>query len=218
MKNCRLAILVSGNGTNLQAILDAIKKDAIEDAIKTGSGFPAEVALVLSNNAQAYALERARQHNISTVVIDHHTFKSREDFEKGLIAAIDSAQADLVVLAGFMRVLSPFFVKYYKGRILNIHPALLPSFPGTHAIQQAWDYGVRVTGVTVHFVDEGTDTGPVVLQEAVPISEKESLESLEKKIHAVEHRLFPEAIRLYAEGRLTIKDNKGRKVFIGERA
>lgn len=200
-KCCRLGILVSGNGTNLQAVLDAIEQKKI----------PAEVAVVISNKAEATALERARNKGVVTRVVSHGDFPSREAFEEKLISELESAKADLVVLAGFMRVLSPLFVRRFAGRILNIHPALLPSFPGTHAMTEAWDYGVRVTGVTVHFVDEGTDTGPIILQEPVTVSQKETLESLEEKIHSVEHRLFPEAIRLFAEGRLHVE---GRKVEI----
>ncbi len=205
MKTCRLAVLVSGNGSNLQAILDACG-DACEK--KT---FPAEVVLVVSNKADAFALKRAQKSGVPTAVIAHGDFPNREAFEDEMIALIDRAKADLVILAGFMRVLSAHFVRPYADRILNIHPGRLPSFPGTDAIGQAWRYGVRVTRVTVHLVDEGTDTGPVILQEAVPIDPKDSLETLEKKIHAVEHRLFPEAIRLFAEGRIKID---GRKVTV----
>lgn len=203
---CRLGILVSGNGTNLQSILDAAEK----------KGYPAGACLVISNRSDAYALERARKKGVATTVIPHGDYPSRESFEDALIAALDAAHVDLVVLAGFMRILSPRFVRHYPQRILNIHPALLPSFPGTHAIRQAWEYGIKVTGVTVHLVDEGCDTGPIVLQEAVSCDpSKDSLETLEKKIHAVEHRLFPEAIRLFAEGRIAIK---GRTVLMGKGA
>jgi phosphoribosylglycinamide formyltransferase 1 len=197
----RVAVLVSGNGSNLQAILDAASSPS----------YPAEVALVLSNKPDAFALERARKAGISAEVIPHTTFPDRKSFEDALIASLEKARAALVVLAGFMRVLSPHFIRRFSGRILNIHPALLPSFPGTQAIEQAWNHGVKVTGVTVHFVDEGTDTGPIVLQEAIAVSPKETLESLEKKVHSVEHRLLPEAIRLFAEGRLKVE---GRKVVI----
>jgi len=204
-KRCRLGVLVSGNGSNLQAILDACgAKD-----------FPAQVQLVISNKAEAFALERARKKGVAASVVSHRDFPSRESFEDRLIAALEDAKVDLVILAGFMRVLSPRFVRHFAGRILNVHPALLPSFPGTHAIEQAWNYGVRVTGVTVHVVDEGTDTGPIILQEPVVLDAKETLESLEEKIHSVEHRLFPEAIRLFAEGRLKFE---GRRAHIGEHA
>lgn len=201
-RRCRLGILVSGNGSNLQALMDAVGSN---------HSFPAEVALVLSNEPQAFALERARKKGVPTAVVDHRKFSSRGDFEDGLIVELETAGVEAVILAGFMRILSSKFVKRFAGRILNIHPALLPSFPGTHAIQQAWDYGVRVTGVTVHFVDEGTDTGPIILQESVGLAPKETLETLEEKIHSIEHRLFPEAVRLFAEGKLKIS---GRKVEI----
>ena len=197
----RVAALASGNGSNLQAILDAAKDPS----------YPAQVVLVLSNKSDAFALERAKNAGVPAEVIAHDRFPDRPSFEDALIAAIEKAGAELIVLAGFMRVLSPHFIKKFPHRILNIHPALLPSFPGTHAIKQTWDYGAKVTGVTVHFVDEGTDTGPVILQEAVPIFPKETLESLEKKVHSVEHRLFPEAIRLFAEKKLAVI---GRKVII----
>lgn len=201
MKRCRLAVLVSGSGTNLQAILDAsVKND-----------FPAEVQIVISNRTEAFALERARTKNIKAIAVSHKDFSSREEFENELIRLIDAEKVDLVVLAGFMRILSPHFLKHYPERVINIHPALLPAFPGTHAIQQAWDYGVKVTGVTVHFVDEGTDTGPVILQQSILMDSKETLESLEKKVHSVEHSLYLEAIQLFAEGKL---QRMGRRVLI----
>lgn len=187
---CRLGVLVSGEGTNLQAILDASKDDS----------YPAEVTIVLSNVPGAGALKRAERGKIPTAIVSHKNFQSREEFEKALIEKLDRAGIDLVILAGFMRVLSPHFVRHYPNRILNIHPALLPLFPGTHAIERAWASGVKTTGVTVHFVDEGTDTGPVILQEEIPLETGMTLKGLEEKIHRTEHRLYPEAIRLYAEG------------------
>lgn len=197
----KLAVLVSGNGSNLQAILDASKDPA----------YPAEVALVLSNKPGVFALERAQKAKVPSLTVPHEDFSVREAFEDALIAAIEKAGAGLVALAGFMRVLSPHFIRRFQNRILNVHPALHPAFPGTHAIAQAFSYGVKVTGVSVHVVDEGTDTGPILLQEAIPISPKETLESLEKKVHSVEHRLYPEAIRLFAEGKVRVE---GRKVDI----
>ena len=191
-QRCRLGVLVSGSGTNLQAILDASEKES----------YPAEVTIVISNVPEAFALERARKKQIPTAVIPHQRYESREKFEKEIVHQLEGAGVDLVVLAGFMRVLSPYFVRRYQGRILNIHPALLPNFPGTHAIQRAWEAQVKETGVTVHFVDEGTDTGPTILQEKIPMAPGESLQGLEEKIHQVEHRLYPEAIRLFAEGKL----------------
>ncbi len=193
-----VGVLVSGQGTNLQAILDACEDPS----------YPAEVRVVVSNNPDAVALERARKKGIPAEVVHHAAFGSREAFEAALVARLQSHAVDLVVLAGFMRVLTPFFVRNYPMRILNIHPALLPSFPGTKAVEQAYRHGAKVTGVTVHFVDEGTDTGPIILQEAVPILEGESLEALEKRVHEVEHRLFPRAVRLYAEGKLSVVERR----------
>jgi len=199
VRKMKVAVLVSGNGSNLQALLDAC----------AAATYPAEVNLVISNKPGVFALERAIKAGVSHQTIPHKDFSDRESFEDALIASIEKAGAELVVLAGFMRVLSPRFVRRFPNRILNIHPALLPSFPGTHAIEQAWNYGAKVTGVTVHLVDEGTDTGPIVLQQAIEISSKETLETLEKKVHSVEHVLYPKAVRLFAEGRLSVE---GRKV------
>jgi phosphoribosylglycinamide formyltransferase-1 len=201
---CRVGVLVSGSGTNLQALIDATRS----------LDYPAEISVVVSNKKDAYALERARQAGIPTVVVPHADFPQREDFEKKMIAELEKFSIDLIALAGFMRVLTPTFVRHFSKKIMNIHPALLPSFPGTRAIEEAFNYGVKFTGVTVHFVDEGTDTGPIILQEIISIGSKDSknaketLESLTEKVHSVEHVIYPEAIRLYAEGRLHIKDRK----------
>lgn len=199
--SCRLAILVSGSGTNLQAIIDAVRAGTL----------PAEIALVLSNRPGVKALERAAAAEIPQRCIPHQDFPNRAAFEDALCAALDEVQPDGIVLAGFDRVLSPEFVRRYPHRIFNIHPALLPAFPGLHAARQALAYGVKVTGVTVHFVDEGTDTGPIILQETVPIHPTDTEESLLERLHAVEHRLFPEALRLFAAGRLKID---GRQVNV----
>ena len=178
-------MLVSGEGTNLQAILDATKNPS----------YPAVVKVVVSNKENVGALRRAEKAGVKTAVVDHRKYAQRGEFEKELIRVLEEAGVEWVVLAGFMRVLSPVFVGHYRGRIVNIHPALLPAFPGVDAIRQAWEAGAKETGVTVHFVDEGTDTGPVILQERVAVSPEETLEILEKKIHAVEHQIYPEAIR-----------------------
>lgn len=196
----RLAVFVSGSGTNLQAIIDAQIPSV-------------EIVVVISNNPAAYAIERARRHNIPVEVIDHRNYPSREEFEKEILRRLEPYKVDLIALAGFMRVLSPVFVRAYKNRIMNLHPALLPSFPGMHAAKQALDYGVKFTGCTVHFVDEGVDTGPIILQAVVPIHEGDTEESLLERIHKEEHRIYPEAIRLFAEGKLRIE---GRKVLIKE--
>ncbi|QQR79910.1 MAG: phosphoribosylglycinamide formyltransferase [Deltaproteobacteria bacterium] len=202
MKKVKLGVLVSGSGTNLQAILNACKK----------SSYPAEVAVVISNNPEAYGLIRAQKAKRLSIIISHKDFETRESFEKVLHDTLKEQKVDYVILAGFMRILSPFFIKKWKNKILNIHPALLPSFPGTHAIQQAFDYGAKITGVTVHFVDEGTDTGPIILQEALAIKEGTSLKKLEESIHKIEHRLFPKAIELVSKKKIR---HVGRKIFLG---
>jgi len=187
----RLAVFVSGSGSNLQAIIDA--------QIPT-----VEISLVVSNNPRAYALERIRKYNIESVVIDHKKYPDRESFEEEILKTIEPYRIDLIALAGFMRILSPYFVRPYKHRIINIHPALLPSFPGINSAKQALEYGVKFTGCTVHFVDEGVDTGPIILQASVPIYDNDTDETLLERIHKEEHRIYPEAVKLYSEGRLKI--------------
>lgn len=189
----RLCVFVSGSGTNLQAMLDA----DIE---------PAEIVLVFSNNPEAYALERARNHNIPTEVISHKGYGTREEYEEDIIRALEPYNIDLIALAGFMRILTPHFVRHYKNRILNVHPALLPSFPGMHAARQALEYGVKFTGCTVHFVDEGVDTGPIIQQSVVPVLEDDTEDTLQERIQKEEYRIYPEAVRMVAEGKLRLKD------------
>jgi phosphoribosylglycinamide formyltransferase-1 len=197
----KFAVFVSGSGTNLQAIIDKVKEGYI----------PGEIALVVSDNKDAYALERARRAGIPTFCFNPKDYKSREEYEKIIIEELEKRGVEFIVLAGFMRVLTPFFVRRYKNRILNIHPALLPSFPGTHGVRDALNYGVKVTGVTVHFVDEGVDTGPIILQEAEKVRDDDTEESLHQRLHKIEHRLYPLAIKLFIEGKLEIE---GRKVKI----
>ncbi|NOT52993.1 MAG: phosphoribosylglycinamide formyltransferase [Deltaproteobacteria bacterium] len=196
-----LGVLISGSGSNLQAIIDAIEREELT----------ARIHVVISNRADAYGLTRAQQHGIPTVVIDHKEFSSREDFETALIQSLHAHQVELVVLAGFMRVLTPFFVRAFPQRIINIHPALLPAFPGTHAQRQALQYGVRIAGATVHFVDEEMDHGPIIAQAAVPVYPDDTEETLSARILAQEHRLYPHAIQLFAEGRMEIR---GRTVVV----
>ncbi|MDD5044920.1 MAG: phosphoribosylglycinamide formyltransferase [Candidatus Omnitrophica bacterium] len=196
-----IAVFCSGNGTNLQAIINAIKKGKLA----------ADLALVVSDNSQAYALKRARRAKIKTVFIDPAQFRVKSDFEAKLTEYLMAERISLIVLAGFMRILSSEFVMKFRNKIINIHPALLPSFKGSHGIKDAFDYGVKVTGVTVHFVDEKMDHGPIILQQALKIEEGQTLEALEAKIHKIEHKLYPEAIRLFTEGKLEIN---GRKVKI----
>ncbi len=204
MGKIRIGVLISGSGTNLQSIIDACKSEYI----------PGEVVVVISNREDAYGRERARQAGIPEFFISHKG-KSREDFEKELIKVLDRYKVDLVTLAGFMRVLSPYFVKYYSGRLMNIHPALLPAFPGINVQEKQWEYGVKIAGCTVHFVDEGTDTGPIIIQAAVPVYSDDEPEDVRLRILEEEHKIYPLAIKLFAEGRLTIK---GRRVIIqGER-
>jgi phosphoribosylglycinamide formyltransferase-1 len=197
----KIAVLVSGGGSNLQSIIDA-----------TESGYlQVEIAVVISNKGDAYGLTRARNHGIPTQVVKHGDFDSREAFEARLIEVLEEQKVDLVALAGFMRVLTPHFVQHYHHRIINIHPAILPSFPGTHGQKQALDYGVRFSGCTTHFVDEGTDTGPIIIQAVVPILPDDTEESLGSRILREEHRIYPESLKLWSEGRLLIE---GRKVKI----
>jgi len=196
-----IGVLVSGRGTNLQAIIEAIEEGKIEGEIK----------VVISDNPDAYALKRAKQNNIETQYINFKKFKKREDYNKEIIKTLKEKKIDLVVLVGYMRILSPYFIKTYKNRIINIHPALLPSFSGLHAQRQAVKYGVKVSGCTVHFVDEGVDSGPIILQRAVEVKDDDTEESLAERILKEEHQIYPRAIQLFCQGRLIIK---GRKVFI----
>jgi phosphoribosylglycinamide formyltransferase-1 len=196
-----IAVLVSGSGSNLQAIIDASLRGEI----------PCRVGIVISNKPEAYGLTRARKHGIPTEVVRHTDFPSREAFDRKLVETIRGSGAALVCLAGFMRVLTPVFVRAFPNRILNIHPALLPSFPGTHGPKQALDYGVRFSGCTVHFLDEGVDSGPIVVQAVVPVFDDDSEESLAARILVQEHRIYPMAIRLFFQGRLKIE---GRRVRI----
>ena len=181
-----LGILISGRGSNMQAILDATRQGELD----------ARVGIVVSNVASAAGLARAREAGVPTTVIDHKVFSSREAFDRAVIDELQRREVDLVCLAGFMRLLSPLFVRAFPGRILNIHPSLLPSFPGLDAQRQALEHGVRVSGCTVHIVDEELDHGPIVLQTAVPVREDDTEETLSDRILAEEHRTYPRAIRL----------------------
>ena len=197
----RLGVLASGRGSNLQAILEACARP----------GFPARVAVVVADRERAEALERARRHGVPAVWLNPKDFGDRVLYDEALRRLLDEHRVGLVCLAGFMRILTPGLVRAYAGRILNVHPSLLPAFPGLAAQRQAIAYGVKVAGATVHFVDEGVDTGPIVLQASVPVHAGDTEESLSARILVEEHRLYPEAIRLFAEGRLTLA---GRTVTI----
>ncbi len=198
--NPAIAVLVSGSGSNLQAIIDASERGEI----------PCRVGIVISNKADAYGLVRAEKHGISTEVVSHRDFGSREEFDARLVEIIRRSGAELVCLAGFMRVLTPVFVRAFPNRILNIHPALLPSFPGTHGPRQALAYGVKFSGCTVHFLDEGVDTGPIVVQAVVPVYDDDTEDALAARILKQEHRIYPMAIRLFFQGALK---RDGRRVL-----
>jgi phosphoribosylglycinamide formyltransferase-1 len=197
----KIAVFASGYGSNLQALIDFNEKDDLN----------ADIVLVLSNNPDAFALKRAKKHNIRALHMDPGESASREEFEKEILSVLEKEKIDLIILAGYMFLLTPLLVNTYKGRILNIHPALLPSFKGTHGIKDAFDYGVRISGVTVHFVDEELDSGPIIMQAPVYIESSDSIESFEKKIHEVEHKIYPLAVKLFCLGKIRIN---GRKVEI----
>lgn len=188
------AVLVSGNGSNLQAIIEAEKAKRIN----------AKLVLVVSDRQEAYALVRARNAGIPEVFINPKDFPDRASFDKAVLAKLKESSVDFVVLAGFMRILTTAFIEAFPNKIINIHPSLLPAFKGAHAIKDAFHYGVKVTGVTVHLVDEKVDNGEIIAQEAVGILPEDTLQTLETKIHAVEHKLYPEIISLFAQGKLKI--------------
>lgn len=196
-----IAVFASGKGTNFSAIAQAVKAGLIK----------ASLPLLVCDNPKAEVIGRAKRAGVKAALIKRDDFASQRDFEKRIIQRLEESKIDLIVLAGFMRLLSPEFVRKYKGRIVNIHPALLPSFKGAKAIEDAFNYGVKVTGVTAHFVDEEMDHGPIILQAPVKIGETDSLESLEAKIHKLEHKLYPQAIKLFLEAKLKIK---GRRVRV----
>ncbi len=200
-KTLSIGVLVSGSGSNLQSIIDHIEKGQLS----------ARIHVVVSNNPDAFALSRAEKHGIPAVVIGHQDFPDRERFDRKMIEVLQSYRVDLVVMAGFMRLLTPLFLKTFPLKIMNIHPALLPSFPGLHVQQKAVDYGVRFSGCTVHFADEGVDTGPIIIQAVVPVYCSDTANILAARILKEEHRIYPQAIQLYAEGKLKVV---GRKVLI----
>ena len=193
-----IAVLVSGRGTNLQAIINAIKRGAIAGKIK----------IVLSDNPGAYALKRAERNSIKTQVVNYKSFNSKEEYEQEVMQQLDNYKVDLIVLAGYMRILGSGFIEKYRYRIINIHPALLPAFPGLNAQRQALKYGVKISGCTVHFVDEGMDSGPIILQKAIKVKQSDDEESLSKRILKYEHQLLPRAIQLFAQNKIQILDNR----------
>jgi len=201
MRKVKLGILVSGRGSNLQAIIDNIENRSLS----------AEIAVVISDQADAYALERARKHNIAAVHVSAKGYKGkRDEYDSLLVKELQKHGVELVCLAGFMRIITPTLIKAFPNRILNIHPALLPAFPGLHVQKAAIEHGVKFSGCTVHFVDEGMDTGPIIIQAAVPILDNDTEDTLSARILKQEHKIYSRAIQLYAEGKLTVK---GRRVF-----
>ncbi len=194
------AVFVSGNGSNLQAIIHSVQKGEIK----------ANLSLVFSNNLKAFALERANRAGIKTLVLNPNDYMNRQSFDREIMVHLKEENIDFIVLAGYMLLLSPFFIKKFPHKILNVHPSLLPAFKGTRAIKDAFLYGAKVTGVTIHFVDEKMDHGQIIMQEAIRIKETDTLEILEQKIHSVEHRLYPKTIDLFLQGKLKVE---GRKVI-----
>ena len=202
-KKFRLGVLVSGRGTNLQSILDAIGKGEV----------PAEVGVIISNKETAPALERGRQHGVESIFLNPKDFASREAYDRELVALLNARDIDLVCLAGYMKILTAGFIRAFAGKIINIHPSLLPAFPGLDVQQKALDHGVKFAGCTVHFVEEEVDTGPIVLQAVVPVQDGDTTETLSARILEQEHQIYPRAIQLIAENRLRIQ---GRRVLIQE--
>lgn len=196
-----IGVLISGSGTNLQAIIDAIEAGKLD----------AKIEVVLSNKEDAQGLARAQKHGISTEILNHKNFASREAYDEAVVSLLRGRGVELVVLAGFMRLLSPVFVKAYSNRIMNIHPALLPAFPGLNVQQKAVEHGVRFSGCTVHFVNEECDEGPIIIQAVVPVFADDTEDALAARILKQEHKIYPRAIQLYAEGRLHVV---GRRVLV----
>lgn len=194
----KLAVLISGRGSNLQALIDA----------QQNPDFPAKIECVISNKPDVAGLDRARAANIPALVINHRDFSSREAFEQALDAKLNEKGVQLVCLAGFMRLLTPWFVERWHDRLINIHPSLLPAFPGLDTHQKAIDYGVKFAGCTVHFVRAEMDHGPIILQAAVPVHQDDNEESLATRVLAEEHKLYPQAVRLIAENRVNVLDEK----------
>ncbi len=202
MIKVKLGVLVSGRGSNLQAIIDNIEKGLLS----------AEIAIVISDQPDAYSLERARKHNIPAVHLSAKGFRDkREKYDEMLVKELQKRNVDLICLAGFMRIITPVLIKAFPNRVMNIHPALLPAFPGLHVQKAALEHGVRFSGCTVHFVDEGMDTGPIIIQAVVPVLDSDTEDTLSERILTQEHKIYSRAIQLYAEGRLTIN---GRRVMI----
>lgn len=206
MELTRAVVLISGSGSNLQAFIDQI--DAGE--------LPIQISLVISNKADAYGLERANSAGIATAIVDHKRYASRLAFDQALIAAIDEVKPDIIILAGFMRILTPEFVNHYANRLVNIHPSLLPKYPGTNTHQRALDAGDKWHGASIHFVVPEVDAGPIILQGRLPIMSNDSAKSLQQRIHKIEHQLYPQAVKWFAEQRLSF--DAGKVLLDGETA
>lgn len=203
----RLAVLVSGSGTNLQAVLDAVRAGTLE----------AEVAVVVSNKASAPALDRARNAGVATLVLSHRDYASREAYDAAMVEALAAHRVDLVVLAGFMRIVTPVLLGAFPNRVVNVHPSLLPAFPGMDAQRQAFEAGVAITGCTVHLVDGGMDTGPIVAQAAVVVRAEDDEASLRARILVEEHRLLPRVLQWFARGQVSVVSEGGApRVVVGE--
>lgn len=200
----RLGVLISGSGSNLQSIIDKLHQGPAS----------IEVVLVISDNPRAYGLEHARREGIPTAVYPLSEFSSRVQHDEAMAGELERSGVDLVVLAGYMLIVTPEFLRRFPQKVINLHPSLLPAFPGGTPIEDTMDYGARVTGVTVHFVDEGTDTGPIILQEPVQIKYNDTVESLRERIHQVEHRLLPQAIEEIAAGRVRFDEANPHRVII----
>ncbi len=190
----KLGVLVSGGGTNLQAIIDAIDAEELD----------AQIVLVVSSNPSAYGIERAKQAGIKTLVMQVADYTNPKDADAQIAQALKDAQADYVAMAGYMRIVTSTLLDAFPNKIINLHPALLPSFPGAHGIADAFNYGVKITGITVHFANEEMDAGPIIAQRAIEIEQSDTLESLETKIHAAEHELYPQVLQLISQGRVSI--------------
>lgn len=207
MSKVRLGVLASGRGSNLQAIIDAIESGTVQ----------ARVAVVISNKKDAQALERARAHGVPDVYLDPTRYAGmndkREAYDRGVLDILRKHEVDLVLLAGYMKIVTPVLIDAYRNHMMNIHPSLLPSFPGLEAQKQALEWGAKVSGCTVHFVTEGVDEGPIILQATVPVLEGDSPETLASRILVEEHVIYPRAVQLYAEGRLSVE---GRRVRIAD--
>lgn len=202
-KRCRAAILISGSGSNLQAFIDQVQNGQLE----------LDIVTVISNRADAYGLQRAANANIPTSCIEHRSFADRETFDQAIAALLESLNVDLIILAGFMRILSPWFVRQFAGRILNIHPALLPAYPGLDTHQRVLDAGDKWHGSTVHFVTEELDGGPLVIQGRVTVNADESVAELAARVQSVEHQIYPQAAAMFASGQLRFRDNQA---FLGD--